>query len=57
MSTRVIKHPSFAEMKRTVPAMEVQDWLDQGWLLDDGPLFAEGGKTEAQKAPKPGPKA
>lgn len=65
MSTRVIKHPSFTDMKRTVDEKDLPDWLDQGWLLDEPTAGNDGGETSLKNLtaeggqggkPKPGPK-
>ena len=57
MDTRIVKHPAFPDITRTVDVAEVDDWRAQGWLplLDDKQeeRYQELEAEVAEEAPKP----
>lgn len=46
--TQDIEHPSFPDVRRTVPASEVKRWLAQGWRRAerDEPVLKRDGDTD-----------
>lgn len=57
MDTRIVKHPAFPDVTRSVAVAEVDDWKAQGWLplLDDKQeeRYQELEAEVATEAPKP----
>ena len=45
---QVLEHPSFPDVRRSVPASEVKRWLAQGWrrVVQDAPVLERDGDVQ-----------
>lgn len=49
-----VRHPMFSDNQRDVPAADLQDWLDQGWLSDA--VVPDPAPVADVTPPRPGPR-